>query len=105
MYKQEHSRTTNSSEACGLRTHFYTGHMGDAVPPVISSSYLQLMLNKKRLLQKLNVALVLCRFQCKLQSVCVLQVRLAVVSEPACRDGKMHESVEVKLFLNLQENN
>lgn len=32
--RNTNSRTTNSSEACGLQTNFYTSHMRDSVPVV-----------------------------------------------------------------------
>ena len=95
--RNTNSWTTNSSEACGLRTHFYTGHMGDAVPAVFYCDS-QLMLNNMATAPaecglSLEDECADCNANYK---ACTCGYTAETCSYRACRACKTHESPEVK---------
>lgn len=90
--RNTNSRTTNSSEACGLRTHFYTGHMGYALLVVSTATHSSCWITGNcSYWMWPQFGRWMCRLQCKLQSV-----HLWIGSYRAC---KMYKSLVVKSAL------
>lgn len=93
--RNTNSRTTNSSEACGLQTHFYTGHMVDAVPLVSNASHSSCWITGDRSYWMWP------QFGNANYKVCTCGYTAQIGSYGAC---KMHESSKLNQQMKKQKN-